>query len=461
MTVKLIHITPDVEKHISYCARVSSPNQDNPNIAGLLKYCLKHKHMSIFEMGSMCVEITTSRAISQQIIRHKSFSFQEFCISGDSLITTILPSNGLPNYIPIKRLYEKQKNKNYNNLQLRVYDEIKKEFTTAKLKQVFKTGLKPCFKVYFNDGKTITTTKEHKFLTKDGFETLEEALGLKQHKNTVTLCNPKQLAVNGIPCYQNKEWLLNAKLHSIENKTGVNGIAKAANISYHTIRKWLKLLDLKFTKKEVSLYPELSYNIDNIIPFHKKCHTEHHGKSYSWQEIRKNHKGNTLSPKFVKIDKVEYIGDIETYDLEVDHPSHNYVANKIIVHNSQRYAEVQKFEIYEARRQDHKNRQNSIDDMSEEDREWFENAQASVINLAATYYTNGLDRNIAKEQMRFLLPLSTQTKLYMHGTIRSFINYLEVRTDVSTQLEHREIANAIKEIFCKELPIIAESLNWK
>ena len=77
--VKLISITPDAEKTMTYIARVSNPNnQDNPNIAGLLKYCIKHHHWSVFEQATMTLEITTTRDISAQIIRHKSFQFQEF-----------------------------------------------------------------------------------------------------------------------------------------------------------------------------------------------------------------------------------------------------------------------------------------------------------------------------------------------------------------------------------------------
>jgi thymidylate synthase (FAD) len=78
MSVKLISISKDAEKLIAYMARVSSNNQDNPNIKGLLKYCIKHGHWSIFEMSNMVVEINTTRAISAQILRHRSFSFQEF-----------------------------------------------------------------------------------------------------------------------------------------------------------------------------------------------------------------------------------------------------------------------------------------------------------------------------------------------------------------------------------------------
>ena len=76
---KLIWITPDAESLVGKIARVSNPNnEDNPEVSKLLKYLIKHKHWSPFEMASMCVEIHTTRAISAQVLRHRSFSFQEF-----------------------------------------------------------------------------------------------------------------------------------------------------------------------------------------------------------------------------------------------------------------------------------------------------------------------------------------------------------------------------------------------
>lgn len=203
--VRLIHISPDCEKHIAYCARVSSPNQENPEYAKLLKYLIKHKHWSPFEMGSACFEIHTTRAIAAQILRHRSFSFQEF---------------------------------------------------------------------------------------------------------------------------------------------------------------------------------------------------------------------------------------------------------------SQRYAKSTEFELYKARRQDLKNRQNSIDDMSQEDVEWFFKAQEQIQQLSNQLYNEALAKGIAKEQARMLLPLNTKTKMYMHGTIRSWIHYFEVRCAPETQLEHREIALALREELKKHLPIIGEVLQW-
>jgi thymidylate synthase (FAD) len=79
MQVKLISVTPDAEKTMGYVARVSNPsNQENPNVAGLLSYCIKHQHWSVFEQAHMTLEIETTRAIAAQILRHRSFTFQEF-----------------------------------------------------------------------------------------------------------------------------------------------------------------------------------------------------------------------------------------------------------------------------------------------------------------------------------------------------------------------------------------------
>ena len=79
MTINLVSITPDAEKTMAYIARVSNPsNQDNENYSGLLKYCIKHNHWSVFEQSTMTLEIETTRAIAAQILRHRSFTFQEF-----------------------------------------------------------------------------------------------------------------------------------------------------------------------------------------------------------------------------------------------------------------------------------------------------------------------------------------------------------------------------------------------
>jgi len=94
MTVKLISITPDAEQTMAYCARVSNPNnQENENFSGLLKYCVKHKHWSIFEQAYMTLEINTTRGLAAQILRHRSFTYQEFSqrYADSSLLSDTIP----------------------------------------------------------------------------------------------------------------------------------------------------------------------------------------------------------------------------------------------------------------------------------------------------------------------------------------------------------------------------------
>jgi thymidylate synthase (FAD) len=210
--VKLVWVTPDPEKKIGYCARVSNPdNQENENISKLIEYCYKNKHWSIFEMASMCLEITTSRAISPQILRHRSFNFQEF-------------SGRYANY---------------------------------------------------------------------------SAIG-----------------------------------------------------------------------------------------------------EFPFQEV-------------------------------------------------------------EPRRQDNKNRQNSFDDLDNKTKDWFKTALNNFEQYGLDLYNESIKKGIAKECSRFFLPPALTTRLYMTGTIRSWIHYLDLRLDKSTQKEHRDVAELAYEIFAKELPIISEIMNNK
>ena len=107
-TVKFVSVTPDAENLMAYVARVSNPNnQENPNYAGLLKYCIKHNHWSVFEQSFMTLEIETSRAIAAQILRHRSFTYQEF--SQRYAATTLLENN-----IPLPEL-RRQDTKNRQN----------------------------------------------------------------------------------------------------------------------------------------------------------------------------------------------------------------------------------------------------------------------------------------------------------------------------------------------------------
>jgi thymidylate synthase (FAD) len=123
MTVKLISVTPDAEKTMAFIARVSNPsNQNSENYSKLLAYCIKHNHWSVFEQSSMTLEIETNRGIAAQVLRHRSFTFQEF--SQRYADTNLITEN-----IPIPEL-RKQDTKNRQNSTDDLGDYVKLKFQT-------------------------------------------------------------------------------------------------------------------------------------------------------------------------------------------------------------------------------------------------------------------------------------------------------------------------------------------
>lgn len=112
------------------------------------------------------------------------------------------------------------------------------------------------------------------------------------------------------------------------------------------------------------------------------------------------------------------------------------------------------------RKQDLKNRQNSTDDLSSKDTTLFYRRIAQHFAEAEDLYSEMVSKGVAKECAREVLPLAAPTRLYMNGTIRSWIHYIELRSGNGTQLEHRQIAQQAKEIFSQNLPIISKALEW-
>ena len=124
---------------------------------------------------------------------------------------------------------------------------------------------------------------------------------------------------------------------------------------------------------------------------------------------------------------------------------------------STRYARTSPAEVPALRRQDTKNRQNSIDDLPDDLRATANTAIATVIAETFRLYEGLLDQGVAKETARRILPLCTPTTLYMCGSLRSWLHYIQLRTANGTQLEHQEIALACRDIFAEQFPVIAEA----
>ena len=135
MKVKFVSVTPDAEKTMGYVARVSNPkNQDNPNVSGLLGYCIKHGHWSVFEQAHMTVEINTTRGLAAQILRHRSFTYQEFSqrYADSSLLAEKIP---LPS--------------------LRSQDLKNRQNSTDDLDPMYVMGTRTMIRRHFDDAMTL------------------------------------------------------------------------------------------------------------------------------------------------------------------------------------------------------------------------------------------------------------------------------------------------------------------
>jgi len=165
MNVSLISVSPDAEKHMAYCARVSNPNnQDNENYAGLLRYCIKHQHWSIFEQAFMTLEINTTRGLAAQILRHRSFTFQEF--SQRYADTNLLDTN-----IPLPEL-RRQDTKNRQNS----IDDIPEEQSKMLLGRI---------QNYFNEGLDLYN------------ELLREGIAKECARFVLPLATPTRIYMSG------------------------------------------------------------------------------------------------------------------------------------------------------------------------------------------------------------------------------------------------------------------------
>ena len=165
MNVSLVSVSPDAEKHMAYCARVSNPNnQENENYAGLLRYCIKHQHWSIFEQAFMTLEINTTRGLAAQILRHRSFTFQEF--SQRYADTNLLDTN-----IPLPEL-RRQDTKNRQNS----IDDIPEEQSKMLLGRI---------QNYFNEGLDLYN------------ELLREGIAKECARFVLPLATPTRIYMSG------------------------------------------------------------------------------------------------------------------------------------------------------------------------------------------------------------------------------------------------------------------------
>lgn len=184
-----------------------------------------------------------------------------------------------------------------------------------------------------------------------------------------------------------------------------------------------------------------------------------------------NQDNAATAPKLLKyLIENKHWSPFEMVNMTVEIETTRDVARQILRHRSfsfqefsQRYAVSEDFiQDSQARLQDSKNRQNSLytDDISLQN--WFEGAQRRLVNEAKFLYSSALDKGIAKECARVFLPEGlTVSRMFMNGTLRSWLHYIDIRCDKATQLEHREVANQCRDIIFEQFPTIKELYETK
>jgi len=187
-----------------------------------------------------------------------------------------------------------------------------------------------------------------------------------------------------------------------------------------------------------------------------------------------NQNNTETAPKLLKfLIKHKHWSPFELASMCVEIKTSRAIAAQILRHRSfsfqefsQRYSKAQELEFFELREQAEKNRQSSKDVIDPVLTKDSKSVSASLVvsqylNEGVKLYDELIEAGVAKESARMVLPLTTETTMYMNGTVRSWVHYINLRTEENTQKEHRDIANAIKDIFVEEFPNISEALEWK
>ena len=566
-----------------YNSTVASPENDT-NYHEDLKI-LKERYLGLFNTEEECEIIKEHFKVflfkvdfptRSQMVRHR-VNWQELCISGDSMITTMQGKRS------IKTLYENQFRESSNKLpKVRVYDFKEKRLVWSEIKEVFSTGKKQVFEVTIQVGsgnkRKIKSTENHKFLTpfgwkelkdikpgdfiaKNGISVIDNVETLKEitqrmidtkvtKKDFANLYNISELAlvkklqkINmvysdkdfALTNYHLEDWLLENKKLMISQGKNHKEFAQHFDINPNTLNKWFRKYKINYTKEELALTKKEVWNkgikgedshsygktfskerCENISKSlskslgQVKCGFAFTVRSY-WRtqfrkdEILKDHNNccakckvsleninfeldhikpvrlypnlalekNNIQPLCLKCHDIKTKEDTllddhtysfnfvesivqkdieETYDLEVCHDDHNYVANGLIVHNSRRYVSGKRvpFEFYISEKMkglESEHEDYYMDGMSDFETD-FTNTHSTekLIEMCIEHYYQALEKGVKPQEARRIIPQAAYTQIWGAFMPKQLDNYFKLRLDESSQWEIRQTAIAMQEL---------------
>jgi thymidylate synthase (FAD) len=450
-------------------------------------------------------------------------------------------------------------------MKLRVLDESTGEFVTGHIADIFDKGVQPVYRLTLADGKQLTMTANHRVLTSDGWLRMGEAVGLHDTGNGAEMTRPCALLVNGVPVHQDRDWLRGRRRAG----RSVADIVNEAGCSYHTIRKWLAIHDLQFTRDEqyrsrtpwnagkrgystrlqhsaahleairrarsgarsnfwrggisseresigrwttehaaavheqyeftcqscgkrggrlhahhivpVWLDRSRARQVGNLISLCDGCHRAVHrtretelafaqefaGRiGFADETYERRNRGWRLTAHPVPVVAIEYVGLRQTYDLAVEGPWHNFVANGIVVHNSfnefsMRYAKAtDDFYVPEpddVRSQVGKPGAYSFEPVDAELAERTREVLREVYEAAFETYERLVEAGVARELARCVMPVGAYTEFFWTVNARALMNFVSLRAAETAQREIRRYAEAVETFFADKMPITHEA----
>jgi thymidylate synthase (FAD) len=447
-------------------------------------------------------------------------------------------------------------------MRLRVLNESTNEFETGHISDIVEKGLQPVYALTLADGRRLTLTENHRVLTRAGWATMRDAVGLVGEGDSAVMTRECALMTNGISAYKDREWLKTQR----DAGKSVSEIADDAGCSYHTVRKWLARFDLRFTPQEqyrsrtpwnkglrgyhtgmvvgerhreairrarsgprssfwrggvasrrastarwtreqaprvhrrfdytcqicgrrggrlhahhalpVWLDPTRQRDPDNLVSLCPTCHSSLH-RTREAELASISHltaalelapaigdlparKGWKLTAHAVAVASIEYVGLRQTYDLCVEGPWHNFVANGVVVHNSfnefsMRYAKATDDfylpEPADVRTQVGKPGAYTFDPVDEKVAEQTREELRAVYDAAFAAYERLVELGVARELARCVMPVGAYTEFYWTINARSLMNFVSLRAAETAQREIRRYAEAVELFFAEHMPV--------
>jgi thymidylate synthase ThyX len=296
-------------------------------------------------------------------------------------------------------------------MRVRVLDESTNEFTTGHICDVIEKGVQPVYRLTLADGKEITMTENHRVLTADGWARMRDAIGLAGDGDAARMTRECRLVVNGVPAHQDPTWLRRRR--------------------------------------------EAGRSVAFMHRFADRIGTIHDIDVPS-------RRGWKLMGHPVRVVAVAYVGLRQTYDLSIDGPWHNFVANGIVVHNSfnefsMRYAKAtDDFYLPEpddVRTQVGKPGAYTFEAVDAELAEETRQELKGVYEEAYATYTRLVEKGVARELARSVIPVGAYTQFYWTVNARALMNFLSLRNAEFAQLEIRRYAEAAETFFAERMPL--------